>query len=115
VLRKFWLQHRTGDVPVDSAMAAATRPLLIAKYGTAAAKSGTTAAKPIGAALLPPNAAHTRPAVRTARTTVATLKAVRYHGCRRRTFTVHCTMTPAAAMTMARSAPAVAMTAKSTT
>ena len=36
------------------------------------------------------------PAAWTARTTVATLNAVRYHACGRRTRAVHCTMTPAA-------------------
>src|SRR5688572_12596362 len=114
VLRKLWLQQRSGDSPFDSAIAVATRPLLIAKYGTAAAISGSTADTD-GPSGTPPRAAQTRPAVRTASTTVAMLNAVRYHGCGRRTLTAHCATTPTAAMTIARSAPAVTMTAKSTT
>ena len=86
----------------------------MAKYGTAAPTSGRTASTPEGprgsrrgGPDQPPCAPTARPA--------AMLKAVRYHGCRRRTFTVHCPRTPTAAIAIARSAPAVAMTVKSTT
>src|SRR5215208_2050387 len=68
-----------------------------------------------GARIVPPSTDHARPALFTARATAATLNAVRYHGCLRRTFTVHCTRTPIAATVIARSAPSVTSTMKSTT